>query len=110
MQATFGRSLSDEDVHILDPFTGTGTFIVRMIESGLIDAEALPHKYKRELHANEIVLLAYYIASINIENAYHEACGEESGYEAFPGICLTDTFQLGEGGGYGIQPYLPTII
>ena len=51
-----------------------------------------------------------YIASINIENAYHEACGEESGYEAFPGICLTDTFQLGEGGGYGIQPYLPTII
>lgn len=59
LQATFGRSLSDEDVHILDPFTGTGTFIVRMIESGLIDAEALPRKYKRELHANEIVLLAY---------------------------------------------------
>ena len=85
-------------MHILDPFTGTGTFIVRMIESGLIDAEALPRKYKRELHANEIVLLAYYIASINIENAYHAARGEESGYEAFPGICLTDTFQLGEGG------------
>ncbi len=98
LQATFGRSLSDEDVHILDPFTGTGTFIVRMIESGLIDADALPRKYKRELHANEIVLLAYYIASINIENAYHAACGEQSGYEAFPGICLTDTFQLGEGG------------
>lgn len=98
LQATFGRSLSDEDVHILDPFTGTGTFIVRMIESGLIDAEALPRKYKKELHANEIVLLAYYIASINIENAYHAARGEESGYEAFPGICLTDTFQLGEGG------------
>ena len=98
LQATFGRSLSDEDVHILDPFTGTGTFIVRMIESGLIDADALPRKYKRELHANEIVLLAYYIASINIENAYHAARGEESGYEAFPGICLTDTFQLGEGG------------
>ena len=98
LQATFGRSLSDEDVHILDPFTGTGTFIVRMIESGLIDADALPRKYKRELHANEIVLLAYYIASINIENAYHAVRGEESGYEAFPGICLTDTFQLGEGG------------
>ena len=98
LQATFGRSLSDEDVHILDPFTGTGTFIVRMIESGLIDTDALPRKYKKELHANEIVLLAYYIASINIENAYHAARGEESGYEAFPGICLTDTFQLGEGG------------
>ena len=98
LQATFGRSLSDEDVHILDPFTGTGTFIVRMIESGLIDTDALPRKYKKELHANEIVLLAYYIASINIENAYHAACGEQSRYEAFPGICLTDTFQLGEGG------------
>ena len=109
LQATFGRSLSDEDVHILDPFTGTGTFIVRMIESGLIDAEALPRKYKRELHANEIVLLAYYIASINIENAYHEACGEESGYEAFPGICLTDTFQLGEGGGTAFSRIFPQL-
>lgn len=76
LQAVFGRSLSDENVHILDPFTGTGTFIARMIESGLITPEALPRKYKHELHANEIVLLAYYIASINIENAYHATQGK----------------------------------
>lgn len=92
----FGRSLSDENVHILDPFTGTGTFIARMIESGLITPEALPRKYAHELHANEIVLLAYYIASINIENAYHATQGENAAYTPFNGICLTDTFQLGE--------------
>ncbi len=67
-----------------------------MIQQGLIDKKALPHKYAKELHANEIVLLAYYIASINIENAYHDAIGMENGYQSFNGICLTDTFQLGE--------------
>ncbi len=96
LQAAFGRSLSDANVHILDPFTGTGTFIARMIESGLIAPEALPRKYAAELHANEIVLLAYYIASINIENAYHATQGESAAYTPFNGICLTDTFQLGE--------------
>lgn len=96
LQATFGRSLSDENVHVLDPFTGTGTFIARMIQSGLINAEALPRKYAYELHANEIVLLAYYIASINIENAYHATQNEDVAYTSFNGICLTDTFQLGE--------------
>ena len=96
LQATFGRSLSDENVHVLDPFTGTGTFIVRMIQSGLIEQNALSRKYNHELHANEIVLLAYYIASINIENAYHDAQGNNAGYTPFSGICLTDTFQLGE--------------
>lgn len=96
LQATFGRSLSDENVHVLDPFTGTGTFIARMIQSGLISAEALPRKYAYELHANEIVLLAYYIASINIENAYHATQNEDVAYTPFNGICLTDTFQLGE--------------
>lgn len=96
LQATFGRSLSDENVHVLDPFTGTGTFIARMIQSGLINAEALPRKYAYELHANEIVLLAYYIASINIENAYHATQNEDVAYTPFNGICLTDTFQLGE--------------
>lgn len=96
LQATFGRSLSDENVHILDPFTGTGTFIARMIESGLIEPKASPRKYTKELHANEIVLLAYYIASINIENVYHDTQGENATYTPFNGICLTDTFQLGE--------------
>lgn len=90
----FGCSLQDEGVHILDPFTGTGTFPVRMIESGLIPPHKLAHKYAHELHANEIVLLAYYIAAINIEEAYHRVT--QGDYQPFPGICLTDTFQLGE--------------
>ena len=96
LKKEFNRNLSDENIHILDPFTGTGTFITRLIQTGLIDKEALPRKYAKELHANEIVLLAYYIASINIENAYHDAVGMENGYKSFDGICLTDTFQLGE--------------
>lgn len=96
LQAVFGRSLSDENVHVVDPFTGTGTFIVRMIQSGLIEHGALSRKYNHELHANEIVLLAYYIASINIENAYHNTQGNNAGYTPFSGICLTDTFQLSE--------------
>ena len=96
LKKEFGRDLSDENVHILDPFTGTGTFITRLIQTGLISKEALPRKYDKELHANEIVLLAYYIASINIENAYHDAVGQQDGYKPFNGICLTDTFQLGE--------------
>ena len=96
-----GASLSDEGVHVLDPFTGTGTFIARMIQSGLISPDALPRKYASELHANEIMLLAYYIAAINIETAYRgaiaEATGEEpDGYDPFTGIVLADTFQMSE--------------
>lgn len=102
LKKEFNRSISDENVHVLDPFTGTGTFITRLLQSGLIDQNDLDRKYKHELHANEIVLLAYYIATINIENAYHEATpNPEDGigkelYIPFDGICLTDTFQLGE--------------
>lgn len=95
LKMEFGRSISDENVNILDPFTGTGTFITRLIQSGLIDKKDLPRKYTKEIYANEIVLLAYYIAAVNIENAYHEVIGETD-YHAFDGICLTDTFQLGE--------------
>ncbi|MBR2732996.1 MAG: DEAD/DEAH box helicase, partial [Selenomonadaceae bacterium] len=91
----FNRGLTDENVHVLDPFAGTGTFIVRLIQSELIRAEDLPRKYRRELHANEIVLLAYYIAAINIENAF-AACDKT--YRPFDGICFTDTFQLYERG------------
>ena len=97
----FGASLGDEGVHILDPFTGTGTFIVRLLQSGLIDAADLPRKYGAEIHANEILLLAYYIAGVNIETAYQEAlreAGREETYEPFPGIVLTDTFQSTEPG------------
>jgi predicted helicase len=94
LQTEFGQTLGSQGVHILDPFTGTGTFITRLLQSGLITPEQLPHKYQHELHANEIVLLAYYIAAINIEAAYHGIVG--GNYEAFPGICLTDTFQMYE--------------
>ncbi len=96
IQKEFGRTLSDENVHILDPFTGTGTFITRLLQSGLISRDALERKYRSEIHANEIVLMAYYIASINIENVYHELMGADAEYRSFDGICLTDTFQLGE--------------
>lgn len=97
IQKEFGRSLSDENVHILDPFTGTGTFITRLLQSGVISHDALTRKYRKEIHANEIVLMAYYIASINIENVYHSLMPDDS-YKSFDGICLTDTFLLGEEG------------
>ncbi len=90
----FGQTLGDKNVHILDPFTGTGTFITRLIQSGLISKEQLPYKYQHEIHANEIVLLAYYIAAINIEQVYHSIMDGE--YVPFDGICLTDTFALYE--------------
>lgn len=96
LEKEFGRTLSDENVHILDPFTGTGTFITRLLQSGLIAPDALERKYTKEIHANEIVLLAYYIASINIENAFHDLQPDKEKYLPFEGICLTDTFQLGE--------------
>ena len=128
LQKEFSRSMTDENVHILDPFTGTGTFITRLLQSGIIKNTDLKRKYTKEIHANEIVLLAYYIASINIENVYHDQLKlaepydpvffqEQEKYAAdnviqfpqtkqnkkksveytpFPGICLTDTFQLGE--------------
>ena len=90
----FGQTLGSRGVHILDPFTGTGTFITRLLQSGLIRPEELQHKYANEIHANEIVLLAYYIAAINIEAVYHSLSGGD--YMPFGGICLTDTFQLYE--------------
>ncbi|MGE3643780.1 MAG: DEAD/DEAH box helicase [Beijerinckiaceae bacterium] len=94
LQSEFGQTLGSEGVHIIDPFVGTGTFITRLLQSGLIKPEQMAHKYRHEIHANEIVLLAYYIAAINIEAVYHEKMGGD--YEPFPGICLTDTFQLYE--------------
>lgn len=96
LRKEFGRGLTDEDVQILDPFTGTGTFVTRLLQSGLIEQKDLVRKYQKEIHANEIVLLAYYIASVNIENAFHSLMPEGTEYQAFPGICLTDTFQMYE--------------
>ena len=95
LKKEFERGLTDENVHIIDPFTGTGSFINRLIENeDLIKQKDLKRKFSKELHANEILLLAYYIASVNIENAYYDRI--KGNYESFPGIVLTDTFNLFE--------------
>ena len=87
----FNRSLSDSGVHIIDPFVGTGNFIVRIMRE--IQKTALEEKYQSELHCNEVMLLPYYIAAMNIEHDFFEATG---GYQPFEGICLVDTFELAE--------------
>jgi len=91
LQKEFGKSLSDKGVHVLDPFVGTGNFIVRVMQE--IRKTALPYKYENELHCNEVMLLPYYIASMNIEHEYLELTGN---YKPFEGICLVDTFELAE--------------
>lgn len=90
----FNKSLTDKNVHVLDPFTGTGTFISRLLQSGLINKRDILRKYTQELHANEIVLLAYYIAAINIEETFHDLIPDK--YTPFNGIVLTDTFKISE--------------
>lgn len=99
----FGKSLASEGVHILDPFTGTGTFIVRTLtylqeqmNNGEITLADITRKFTQELHANEIILLSYYIAAINIESTFDEINGDEQGYIPFEGIVLTDTFESTE--------------
>ena len=94
LRSEFGRSLSDEGIHVLDPFTGTGIFLVRLLQSALIRDEDLHRKYREELHANELVLLAYYIAAVHVEEAFHGRAGATGAYEPFSGIVLTDTFNL----------------
>lgn len=96
LKREFGKSLADEGVHILDPFAGTGSFIAGLIESDLIPDDKLEHKYKQEMHSNEILLLAYYIMTVNIEYAYHSRMGGD--YVPFEGAVLTDTFQMTEEG------------
>lgn len=95
LKREFNSSLSDENVHIIDPFTGTGTFITRLLQSGIIKPEDMERKYLSEIHCNEIVLLAYYIADVNIEAVYHDLMKPDH-YVNYDGICLTDTFQLAE--------------
>ncbi len=91
LQVEWGRSLSDRGVHIVDPFVGTGNFIVRMMRA--LPKTALEDKYATELHCNEVMLLPYYIASMNIEHEFYEAAGV---YQPFKGLCLVDTFELAE--------------
>ncbi|RBL65318.1 helicase, partial [Pseudomonas sp. MWU13-2625] len=83
LQTEFVQSLASDGVHIIDPFTGTGTFITRLMQSGIFSPEQLKKKYKGQIHANEIVLLAYYIAAINIEAVYHGIVGSD--YVPFDG-------------------------
>lgn len=99
MKKHFSKSLADKDVHILDPFTGTGTFVVRTLsylkdklDSGEITISDITHKFMKELHANEIVLLSYYIAAINIEATFDDIDKKSTDYVPFKGIVLTDTF------------------
>lgn len=99
LRREFGQALSHKGVHILDGFTGTGTFMVRLLELGLVEPHDLARKYANELHANEILLLAYYIAAVNIETTYlglRRDAAEPAAYESFPGLVLTDTFQSWE--------------
>lgn len=110
LRAEFGQGLTDEGVHILDGFTGTGTFITRLLASGLIEPHDLARKYAHELHANEMLLLAYYIAAVNIETTYaalsqtlveegrSPVTNPDTTYQPFPGLVLTDTFQSYEDG------------
>ena len=92
LETEFGRSLSDTGVHIIDPFVGTGNFIVRLMQD--IQGTALEAKYRHELYCNEVMLLPYYIASLNIEQEYYQRTGT---YLPFEGIALADTFELFEG-------------
>ncbi len=95
LQEEFGQTLGSQGVHILDPFAGTGTFITRLLQSGLIPSADIERKYREEIHANEIVLLAYYIAAINVESVFHSVTKRDD-YLPYTGICLTDTFALDE--------------
>ena len=95
LKKEFNTCLSGKNVNILDPFTGTGTFITRLLQSGLIKHKDLKRKYSQEIFANEIILLAYYIAAVNIENSYLDVMRDKT-YQAFPGIVLADTFQMSE--------------
>jgi len=95
LKQEFNTSLSAPDVQVLDPFVGTGTFVTRLLQSGLIKPEDMRRKYLHEIFCNEIVLLAYYIADVNIEAVYHDLMHPDE-YENYDGICLTDTFQITE--------------
>ena len=86
LQKHFGRGLADENVQILDPATGTGTFITNLIE--YLPADRLEHKYRHEMHANEVAILPYYIANLNIEYTYREKTGQ---YLEFPNLVFVDT-------------------
>ena len=95
LRQEFGRGLGGKNVHVLDPFTGTGIFLVRLLQSqDLVSNRAIRGKFRSEIWANELVLLAYYIAAVHIEEAFHNRVGPTAAYTPFNGIVLTDTFNL----------------
>lgn len=94
----FGKRLIDEGVEILDPATGTGTYICELIEYFRGQPEKLRHKYTEELHANEVAILPYYVANLNIEATYQAVSGQ---YAEYPNLCFVDT--LDNIGGLGIK-------
>ncbi|EIJ42368.1 putative helicase [Beggiatoa alba B18LD] len=102
LKREFDKNLSSPDVHILDPFTGTGNFILRVMQE--INPLSLEEKYKESLYCNEIMLLPYYVASMNIEHAFYEKTKK---YEPFEGICLVDTFEMLEGRQHGFGFDIP---
>jgi predicted helicase len=91
LREEFGRELGDKNVHIIDPFVGTGNFMVNLMRR--MPKMQLEYKYREELHCNEVMLLPYYVATVNIEHTFLEQVGR---YESFPGICLVDTFETAE--------------
>ena len=97
LEKEFGKSLSSPDVYIIDPCTGTGNFVVNLLRR--MPGRDLPRVYREQLFANEVMLLPYYIASLNIEHAYYELAGT---YDAFEGLCFVDTLDLSKSG----QPHL----
>lgn len=108
MRTAFNQTLADPGVAIIEPFAGTGTFVARLLQLGVIPPEALERKYLQEIFANEVVLLSYYIASINIEQVYHQVRAEQGvdeDYVEFPGMTLTDTFQLHEDDGTMLEGF-----
>ncbi len=92
LEKEFGKSLSSPGVYIIDPCTGTGNFVVNLLRR--MPGRDLPRVYREQLFANEVMLLPYYIASLNIEHAYYEMTGD---YESFEGLCFVDTLDLAEG-------------
>ena len=86
LQKHFGRTLADDNVQILDPATGTGTFVANLIN--YLPLDRLEYKYQNEIHANELAILPYYIANLNIEYTYKERTGR---YLEFPNLCFVDT-------------------
>lgn len=91
LKKEFGTDIADPGVHVLDPFSGTGTFMARLMQTGLIPPEKLPQKFENDLHANEIMPLAYYVSSMNLEGVFHEICPNEP-YKPNKVMIWTDTF------------------